>query len=184
MEFVRFPSVSVQPKQANDVKRCVAWLRNHLKKIGLLKVKIVSTQGHPIVYAESRHAPGLPTVLIYGHYDVQPPDPVSEWTSPPFEPTVRGNDLYGRGACDDKGQLFTHVKAIEAYIHTAGRLPVNVKCMFEGEEDIGSPNLRGFIRRNRRALEANAAIISDSPMLGIDRPSLTVFRARPIGTGT
>jgi acetylornithine deacetylase/succinyl-diaminopimelate desuccinylase-like protein len=173
MEFVRFPSVSVQPKHANDVKRCAAWLGNHLKKVGLEKVRIVPTQRHPVVYAEWLHAPRLPTVLIYGHYDVQPPDPLSEWTSPPFKPTVRGNDLYGRGACDDKGQLFTHVKAIEAYLHTTGRLPVNVKCLFEGEEEIGSPNLPGFIERNRQVLGAHLAVMSDTRMLGPNRPSLT-----------
>lgn len=173
IEFVRFPSVSVQPKHSNDVKRCAAWLGNHLKKVGLHKVKIVPTQRHPVVYAEWLQAPRLPTVLIYGHYDVQPPDPVSEWTSPPFEPTVRGNDLYGRGTCDDKGQLFTHVKAIEACLHTAGRLPVNVKCLFEGEEEIGSPNLTGFIEQNRRLLRAHLVVMSDTRMLGPNRPSLT-----------
>jgi len=173
MNFVRFPSVSVQPKHARDVKRCAAWLGNHLKKVGLQKVKIVPTHRHPIVYAEWLQAARFPTVLIYGHYDVQPPDPLSEWTSPPFEPSVRGNNLYGRGACDDKGQLFTHVKAIEACLRTTGRLPVNVKCLFEGEEEIGSPNLTGFIERNRRILGAHLAVISDTRTLGPNRPSLT-----------
>jgi acetylornithine deacetylase/succinyl-diaminopimelate desuccinylase-like protein len=160
MDFVRFPSVSVQPKHAEDVKRCAAWLGNHLKKVGLERVKVMPTQRHPVVYAEWLHAPDLPTLLIYGHYDVQPPDPLAEWTSPPFHPTIRGNNLYGRGASDDKGQLFTHVKAIAGYLHLMGRLPINVKCLFEGEEEIGSPHLTGFIRRNY------------------------LFRARPIGTGT
>jgi len=173
MEFVRFPSVSAQPKRAGDVRRCSAWLENHLKKVGLEKVKVVPTQRHPVVYAEWLHARGLPTVLIYGHYDVQPPDPLSEWASPPFEPTVRGNNLYGRGACDDKGQLFTHVKAIESFLHVTGRLPVNVKCLFEGEEEIGSPHLTDFIEQNRRALRANFAVMSDTRMLGPNRPSLT-----------
>jgi acetylornithine deacetylase/succinyl-diaminopimelate desuccinylase-like protein len=173
MDFVRFPSVSVQPKHAEDVKRCAAWLGNHLKKVGLERVKVMPTQRHPVVYAEWLHAPDLPTLLIYGHYDVQPPDPLAEWTSPPFHPTIRGNNLYGRGASDDKGQLFTHVKAIAGYLHLMGRLPINVKCLFEGEEEIGSPHLTGFIRRNRQALAAHVAVISDSPMLGMDRPSLT-----------
>jgi acetylornithine deacetylase/succinyl-diaminopimelate desuccinylase-like protein len=173
MEFVRLPSVSVQPKHGDDVKRCAVWLGNHLKKVGLEEVKIVPTQRHPIVYAEWLHAPRRPTVLIYGHYDVQPPDPLSEWIYPPFKPTVRGNDLYGRGACDDKGQLFTHVKAIESYLHTAGRLPVNVKCLFEGEEEIGSPNFDDFVERNRRVLGARLAVMSDTRMLGPNRPSLT-----------
>jgi acetylornithine deacetylase/succinyl-diaminopimelate desuccinylase-like protein len=173
MEFVRFPSVSAQPKHAGDIRRCSAWLGNHLKKVGLQKVKVVRTHRHPVVYAEWLHAPSLPTVLIYGHYDVQPPDPLSEWASPPFEPTVRGNNLYGRGACDDKGQLFTHVKAIEGFLHATGRLPVNVKCLFEGEEEIGSPHLTDFVERNRRALGAQLAVMSDTRMLGPSRPSLT-----------
>jgi acetylornithine deacetylase/succinyl-diaminopimelate desuccinylase-like protein len=173
MEFVRFPSVSAQPKRAGDVRRCSAWLGNHLKKVGLEKVKVVPTQRHPVVYAEWLHARGLPILLIYGHYDVQPPDPLSEWASPPFEPTLRGNNLYGRGACDDKGQLFTHVKAIESFLQVTGRLPVNVKCLFEGEEEVGSPHLTDFIEQNRRALRANFAVMSDTRMLGPNRPSLT-----------
>ena len=173
MDFVRFPSVSAQPKHADDMKRCAAWLGKHLKKVGLEKVNVVPTQRHPVVYAEWLHAPGMPTVIIYGHYDVQPPDPLSEWASPPFEPTVRGDNLYGRGACDDKGQLFTHVKAIEGFLHVTGRLPVNVKCLFEGEEEIGSPHLTDFIERNRRALRAHFAVMSDTRMLGRNRPSLT-----------
>ena len=173
MDFVRFPSVSVQPRYADDVKCCSAWLGNHLKKVGLQKVKVLPTERHPVVYAEWLHAPALPTVLIYGHYDVQPPEPIAEWTSPPFQPTIRGTNLYGRGAADDKGQLFTHVKAIEGYLRPKGRLPINVKCLFEGEEEIGSPHLKDFIRRNRRALAAQVAVISDAPMLGVNRPSLT-----------
>jgi acetylornithine deacetylase/succinyl-diaminopimelate desuccinylase-like protein len=173
MNFVRFPSVSGQPKQAGNVSRCAAWLGNHLKKVGMQKVKVVPTRRHPVVYAEWRQAPGLPTALIYGHYDVQPPDPISEWVSPPFAPMVRENNLYGRGACDDKGQLFTHIKAIECYLRVAGRLPINVKCLFEGEEEIGSPHLTGFVERNRRTLAAQFAVMSDTRMLGPGRPSLT-----------
>jgi acetylornithine deacetylase/succinyl-diaminopimelate desuccinylase-like protein len=173
VDFMRLPSVSSQPNHANEVKRCAAWLGSHLKKIGLEKVKVIPTQRHPVVYAEWQHAPRLPTVLVYGHYDVQPPDPLSEWISPPFQPAVRGGNLYGRGACDDKGQLFTHVKAIESYLRVVGRLPVNVKCLFEGEEEIGSPNLASFIERNRRALAANFAVMSDTRMLGPNAPSLT-----------
>src|SRR5262245_27254754 len=129
MDFVRFPTVSTLPKHADDLKKCAAWLANHLRQVGLGHVKVVPTRGHPLVYAERWRAPGRPTVLIYGHYDVQPPDPLHEWRSPPFEPTVRGNDLYGRGACDDKGQMFAHVKALEAYLQTERALPVNVKCL-------------------------------------------------------
>jgi acetylornithine deacetylase/succinyl-diaminopimelate desuccinylase-like protein len=124
MGFVHFPSVSAQPKHANDVKNCAAWLAAHLRGIGLENVAVVPTARHPIVYGDWRHAPG-PTVLIYGHYDVQPADPLSEWRSPPFEPAVRGEDLFGRGASDDKGQLFAHIKAVESCLRAAGRLPVN-----------------------------------------------------------
>lgn len=136
------------------------------------RVTVVPTGGHPIVYAECCHTPGRPTVLIYGHYDVQPAEPLDEWQSPPFEPMVRGNDLYGRGASDDKGQLFAHMKALEAFLQTGGELPVNVKCLFEGEEEIGSPNLTAFLRRDRHALAADVAVLSDMPCWRqIGRPS-------------
>jgi acetylornithine deacetylase/succinyl-diaminopimelate desuccinylase-like protein len=173
VDFVRFPSVSAQPKHADDVKRCASFFGSHLRRVGLEKIKVVDTQRHLVIYTELLRAPGLPTLLIYGHYDVQPPDPLSGWISPPFQLTIRGNDIYGRGVCDDKGQLFTHVKAIESYLHAGIRLPVNVKCLFEGEEEIGSPNLSGFIERNRRALAADFAVMSDTRMLGPNRPSLT-----------
>jgi acetylornithine deacetylase/succinyl-diaminopimelate desuccinylase-like protein len=153
--------------------KCAAWLADHLRRIGLDHARVLPTERHPLVYAAWRHAPARPTVLIYGHYDVQPPDPLNEWQSPPFEPTVRGQDLYGRGACDDKGQMFTHVKALEAYLKAEGRLPVNVKCLFEGEEEIGSPSLSPFLKRNRRALAANVAVMSDMPIPAPDRPALT-----------
>jgi acetylornithine deacetylase/succinyl-diaminopimelate desuccinylase-like protein len=171
--FVRFPSVSAQPQHATNIKKCAAWLAEHLRQIGLQTVKLVPTPRHPLVYAEWRKAPSKPTLLIYGHYDVQPPDPLSEWQSPPFEPIVRGDNLYGRGASDDKGQLFAHVKALESYFRTADRLPVNVKCVFEGEEEIGSPNLSAFLSRNRRRLVADVAVVSDTRMPAPDRPAIT-----------
>jgi acetylornithine deacetylase/succinyl-diaminopimelate desuccinylase-like protein len=171
--FIRFPSVSAQTERRQDVRRCAAWLENHLQRIGLEKTKVIPTARHPIVYAEWRHAPARPTVLIYGHYDVQPVDPLSDWRSPPFNPAIRGEYLFGRGASDDKGQLFAHVKAIEAFLHTRRALPVNVRCLFEGEEEIGSPHLHPFIWRNRRQLAADAAVISDTRMLAPDRPVIT-----------
>jgi acetylornithine deacetylase/succinyl-diaminopimelate desuccinylase-like protein len=171
--FIRFPSVSAQSDHADDVKQCAAWLANHLHRVGMNRVKAIPTRRHPIVYAEWRHRSDRPSVLIYGHYDVQPPDPLHEWRSPPFEPAMRGNDLYGRGACDDKGQLFTHVKAIEAYLETAGALPVNVRCLFEGEEEIGSPNLREFLASNRRRLGADVAVMSDMPIVAPNQPAIT-----------
>jgi acetylornithine deacetylase/succinyl-diaminopimelate desuccinylase-like protein len=119
-EFVRFPSVSAQPGHMRDVEACAHWLGNHLRNIGLRTVEVISTAGHPIIYADSIAFAHLPTVLIYGHYDVQPVDPLTEWAMPPFEPTIHGNDLFGRGASDDKGQMFAHVKALESYLQTAG----------------------------------------------------------------
>lgn len=175
-DFVRFSTVSAQPKHAEDLKKCAAWLANHLRGIGLEHVKVIPTtppRGHPIIYAEWQHAPRRPTVLIYGHYDVQPVDPLHEWHTPPFEPTVRGDDIYGRGASDDKGQLFVHVKALESYLRTTGSLPVNVKCLFEGEEEIGSPNLTSFIERNKGPLAADFAVLSDMRILAPDRPAIT-----------
>jgi acetylornithine deacetylase/succinyl-diaminopimelate desuccinylase-like protein len=171
-EFVRFPSVSAQPRHADDVKRCAQWLASHLRRIGLSDAAVIATPRHPIVHAVWRGAVARPTVLIYGHYDVQPPDPLAEWHSPPFDPTVRGQDLFGRGACDDKGQMFAHVKAIEAYLQTQRRLPVNVKCLFEGEEEIGSPNLVPFVARNTDPLAADVAVMSDTRMLAPNRPAL------------
>ena len=172
-DFVRFPSVSNQPRHAGDVRRCASWLASHLRRVGLEHVRIVSTSRHPIVYAAWQHAQGRPTLLIYGHYDVQPPEPLSEWRTPPFEPVVRDNNLYGRGACDDKGQLFTHVKALESYLKTERSLPVNVKCVFEGEEELGgSPGLETFVKKNQSALRADAALMSDTRMLGPGRPAL------------
>lgn len=173
-ELVRFPSISSQPKYAADLKRCASWLTGHLKRIGMTNARIVPTKGHPLVYASWQRDPRRPTVLIYGHYDVQPPDPLAEWHTPPFQPVVRNNNLYGRGACDDKGQLFAHVKALEAYLKTEGSLPVNVKCLFEGEEELGgSPALEAFVARNKDGLRADAAVMSDTRMLGPNRPAIS-----------
>jgi acetylornithine deacetylase/succinyl-diaminopimelate desuccinylase-like protein len=171
--FVRFPSISAQPRHAADVRACARWLAGHLRRIGLEHVRLIPTARHPIVYADWLHAPGRPTVLVYGHYDVQPVDPPSAWTAPPFGAVVRGGKLYGRGACDDKGQMFAHVKALEAHLRARGRLPVNVKCLFEGEEELGSPSLIPFLSRNRRALAADVVVISDTAAAGPDRPAIT-----------
>ena len=171
-QFVRFPSISAQPRHAEDVKRCAHWLANQLRRTGLDDVSVIATRRHPLVHAAWRGAAGRPTVLIYGHYDVQPVDPLGEWHSPPFAPTVRGQDLFGRGACDDKGQMFAHLKALQAYLQTRHALPVNVKCLFEGEEEIGSPNLVPFVAHNQKALAADVAVMSDTRMLAPDRPAL------------
>jgi acetylornithine deacetylase/succinyl-diaminopimelate desuccinylase-like protein len=171
-EFVSFPSISAQPRHAGDVKKCAHWLAIQLRRIGLDDVSIIATRRHPLVRAAWREASACPTVLIYGHYDVQPVDPLNEWHSPPFDPTVRGQDLFGRGACDDKGQMFAHVKALESYLQTRHALPVNIKCLFEGEEEIGSPHLVPFVSRNKDALAADVAVMSDTRMLAPDRPAL------------
>jgi acetylornithine deacetylase/succinyl-diaminopimelate desuccinylase-like protein len=172
-EFLRFPSVSSQSERAGDVRDCALWLARHLKGIGLDRVQIIPTRRNPIVYASWRHAPNRPTLIIYGHYDVLPGEPLGEWLTPPFTPTIRDNSVHGRGAADDKGQLFCHVKAIESYLRTNGALPVNLICLFEGEEEIGSPNLTPFVERNRRALSAVAAVISDTRMISAEQPAIS-----------
>src|ERR1700722_516690 len=172
-QFVRFPSVSNQPQRAGDLRKCASWLAAPLRRIGLEQVRIVPTDRHPVVYAAWHHARGRPTLLLYGHYDVQPAEPVEQWRTPPFDPVVKHNNLYGRGASDDKGQLFTHVKALESYLKTERALPVNVKCIFEGEEELGgTPGLESFVQRNQTALRADAALVSDTRMLGPERPAL------------
>ncbi len=171
--FIGFPSVSAQRGHAGDVGKCAAWLAGHLREIGLSEVKVVPTPRHPIVYASWRYAPGNPTVLIYGHYDVQPAEPLEEWHSAPFEPIVHGEYLYGRGASDDKGQMFVHVKAIESHLKTTGVLPVNIICLFEGEEEIGSPNLQSFLTSEAHIRAADCAVVSDMQIPASDRPAIT-----------
>jgi len=173
LDLLRIPSISTQPEHKPDVERAAAWLRDQLLAAGFPHADILPTAGHPVVYAEWLPAgPHAPTILIYGHYDVQPPDPLDEWRTPPFEPTIVGDDLFARGASDDKGQLYTHLKAIEAFQATAGAPPVNVKCIFEGEEEIGSPNLELFVRQHAELLAADVAVISDADILSKDLPSI------------
>jgi len=172
--LVRIPSVSADPRHARDVGRCATHLAAELHRIGLDRVRVVPTGRHPLVYGEWCRLLGRPTVLVYGHYDVQPVDPLAAWHIPPFQPTRRGEDLYGRGTSDDKGQLCAHLAAIEAWLRGAGRLPVNIRCLFDGEEEIGSPSLTGFLRRHRSSLAADVAVISDTRMLGPGRPAVTV----------
>ena len=155
------------------MKRCAEWLAKQLGKAGLDRVRVLPTRRHPIVYGEWLGAARKPTVLIYGHYDVQPAEPLKDWRFPAFGAEIHDGFMHGRGASDDKGQLFAHVKAIESLLKSKRRLPVNVKCLFEGEEEIGSPNLLPFLQRNRRALRADAAVMSDTRMLGPDQPALT-----------
>jgi acetylornithine deacetylase/succinyl-diaminopimelate desuccinylase-like protein len=171
--FLRIPSISTQPEHKPDIERAAAWLRDKLLEAGFPEAEVMPTAGHPVVYAEWMAAGAdAPTILIYGHYDVQPPDPLDLWETPPFEPTVIGEDIFARGASDDKGQLYVHVKAVEAFKKTRGAPPVNVKCIFEGEEESGSPSLEPFIREHEDLLAADVAVISDTGMLGKDTPSI------------
>ena len=173
-EFLRFPSVSSQPARTEDSRQCATWLARHLQQIGLERVRVIPTRGNPIVYASWTNAGKCrPTVLIYGHYDVLPGEPRAGWQTPPFAPTIKGQDIYARGAADDKGQLFCHVKAIECWLRGAGKLPVNLKCLFEGEEEIGSTHLLPFVQRNQHTLAADAAVISDTKMLAPGTPAIS-----------
>ncbi|MGC9398303.1 MAG: dipeptidase [Anaerolineae bacterium] len=170
--FLRIPSVSTQAKHKDDVLHAAQWLRDRLLDAGMKQAEVLETAGHPVVYAAWMVDEDAPTVLVYGHYDVQPPDPLDEWRTPPFEPTQVGEDLFARGASDDKGQLYAHVKALEAFHETAGAPPVNVKCIFEGEEEMGSPSLEPFIAAHRDLLAADVAVISDTHVLGKETPSI------------
>lgn len=172
-QLVAIPSISTDPKYAGAVQACAEWLATHLKRSGFDGVRVFQTPRHPIVYAEKLVGPQRPTLLIYGHYDVQPVEPASAWTVPPFGGLIRGNKLYGRGASDDKGQFFTHIKALELLLATRQPLPLNVKLLLEGEEEIGSPNLDAFVRQHQRLLCADWAVLSDTNMISAQQPSLT-----------
>src|SRR5690606_21879858 len=171
-EFLRIPSISTDSRHRDDIQRAAQFLVKQFEQIGLTRAEIFSTDGHPLVYAERIEDPSLPTILIYGHYDVQPVDPIELWESPPFEPAVRDGELYARGAADDKGQLFIHLKSVEAFLRTGTPLPVNVKYLIEGEEEIGSPNLDPFVRAHKDLIDADAVVISDTAMFARDIPSI------------
>jgi acetylornithine deacetylase/succinyl-diaminopimelate desuccinylase-like protein len=168
--WLRIPSISTQPEHAPDVRAAAEFAAHYLKDMGMDKVEIRETAGHPIVYAESITNHQLPILLIYGHFDVQPTDPDEEWTRPPFEPTIDGDNLYARGASDDKGQAFAILAALESYFKTSGKLPVNVKVLLEGEEEITSPHLPIYIREHAEELKADAILIADQDMLDPEHP--------------
>ena len=170
--LIRIPSVSAQPAHDADTRRAAEFIRDDLAAMGLA-AGLVETKGHPIVYAEGPAVPGKPTLLVYGHYDVQPPEPLEPWLSPPFEPTVRDGNLYARGATDDKGQMFTHLKAAEAWLKDGGGLPVNVKYLIEGEEEVGGANLEAYVAENRDKLRCDYAVISDTSQFGPGMPAIT-----------
>jgi len=169
---LRIPSVSAQPQHKADVERCARHIAQDLKALGMTRVEVFPTAGHPVVYAEWLGAPGRPTALLYGHYDVQPPEPLDLWKTPPFEPTVRDGKLFARGAVDDKGQVYMHLKAIEAHMKVSGALPINLKVVIEGEEEVGSDNLAKFLREKRSMLDADVIVVSDTGMPGPDQPAL------------
>src|SRR5436190_8030920 len=171
-QYLAIPSISALPEHQGDVRRAAEWTAEQMRQIGLENVKLLETPGNPIVYGDWLHAPGAPTMLFYGHYDVQPVDPVDLWESPPFDATVRDGELYARGAADDKGQVFMHFKAVEAYMKQAGHLPLNMKFFIEGEEEVGSAHLDEFVRTNKAMLAADVVAISDTAMIGKGVPSI------------
>lgn len=173
VDLLRIPSVSADSKYADDVKRCANLVKQSLLNAGADSAEICETEGHPIVYSEKIIDPAKPTVLVYGHYDVQPPDPMDLWNSPPFDPQIIDGKIYARGACDDKGQFYMHVKAFELMMRT-NSLPCNVKFMIEGEEEVGSSNLGVFVRENKERLAADVILISDTSIISNDTPSITV----------
>lgn len=172
-EFLRIPSISTSSEHKEDVRTAANFLLKKLKELNLDRVELFETDGNPIVYGELVTDHSKPTVLVYGHYDVQPPDPLDLWETQPFEPTVRNGDIYARGASDDKGQSFTHIKALEAYQKSDKEFPVNIKFIFEGEEEIGSPNLVPFIESHKDLLSCDMVLISDTAMFAEDTPSIT-----------
>ena len=178
IDLLKIPTISADSKYNDDIKRGASWVKNALEKAGCLETEIFPTKGHPIVYGEHLTDPNLPTVLVYGHYDVQPPDPIELWDSPPFEPVIKKTELhqegavFARGACDDKGQMYMHIKALEMMVKN-DELPCNVKFMIEGEEEVGSDNLELFIEQNQEKLSNHVILISDTGMISNTQPSIT-----------
>src|SRR5437588_2967615 len=174
-DLLRIPSVSTLPQHKKDILQAAQFLADELKRIGMENVQIIQTAGHPLVYCDWLHAKGKPTVLSYGHYDVQPPDPLDEWKTAPFEPTERDGNIYARGAVDDKGQIYMHVKALEALLQAhGGKLPVNVKVLLEGEEEIGGESIAKYVAENPGKLKADFALVSDTEMFAPELPTLNV----------
>lgn len=173
--FLKIPSISTLPEHKPDIRRAVEFLASELREMGMKGVEIIEGKEnqHPLLYAEWLEASGRPTLLIYGHYDVQPPDPLEEWTSPPFEPTVRNDNIYARGAVDDKGQAYLLVKAIEGFLKTEGKLPINVKFLIEGEEEVGGEHIEEYVAAHADRLKADAALICDTEMFAPELPTIT-----------
>src|SRR3954468_16570901 len=170
--LLAIPSISALPEHAADVKRCAEWCADEMRRIGMQNVRLIETPGNPVVYGDWLGAPEAPTILFYGHYDVQPVDPLNLWVSPPFDATIRDGEIYARGSADDKGQVFMHFKAVEAHLKQNGRLPCNIKVILEGEEEVGSANLDNFVKAHKDKLSADVVVISDSPMFDRGIPSI------------
>ncbi|MEJ2284794.1 MAG: M20/M25/M40 family metallo-hydrolase, partial [Desulfobacterales bacterium] len=175
-EFLRIPSISSLPEHAADVRRAADWVADRLKAAGIEAVQVLPTEGHPVVYGQWLHASGGPTIMIYGHFDTQPVDPVELWSRPPFEPVIKDDRVYARGASDDKGNMLAPILAVEAMLKTRGTLPVNVKFFFEGQEEIGSPDLPGFIASRRDLLACDWILSADGGQWDQDQPALVVGR--------
>ena len=171
--FLRIPSISALSEHKTDILRAAEFARAELERAGL-DAELIEGQGNPLVYGEWLGAPGKPTILFYGHYDVQPPDPLDEWKSPPFEPEVRGNDIFARGAADDKGQVYLQIKAVEGLMKTTGRLPVNVKFLLEGEEETGGEHIEAYVKTRPPRLKADAAVVCDTELFAPDLPTICV----------
>lgn len=171
-QYLSIPSISAMPEHRGDVRRCAEFTAAEMTRIGLEHVRVIETAGHPIVYGDWLNATDAPTLLLYGHYDVQPADPLDQWLTPPFEPAVRDGQIFARGAADDKGQVFAHLKAIEAHLSKTGRLPINIKVLIEGEEEVGSEHLGAYVREHVTDLAADAVVISDTEMFDRGVPSL------------
>jgi acetylornithine deacetylase/succinyl-diaminopimelate desuccinylase-like protein len=172
LDFLRIPSISSLPEHAGDVQQAAEWVANRMRQAGIEEVRILPTGGHPVVYGEWLHAPDKPTIMIYGHFDTQPVDPLHLWNSPPFEPVVEGDRIYARGATDDKGNMFAPILAVEALLRSEGKLPVNVKFFFEGQEEIGSPTIPGFVEANKSLFACDMVLSSDGSQWEEDQPAL------------
>src|ERR1035438_7255265 len=178
-EFIRIPSISTAPEHKDDVHKAAEFVAAKLRDAGMENIEIVETERHPLVYADWLHAPGKPTVLCYGHFDVQPADPLELWESPPFEPAIRNGNLYARGSADDKGQMYMHIKALEALRAVNGTLPVNIKFLVEGEEEVGGVSVAQYVAANPEKLKADVALVSDTSMYepGMPKSSKQIGRA-------
>ncbi len=173
-QFLRIPSISTLPEHRPDIQRAANFVAGELTRAGLREVRLIEGQGNPLVYGHWLDAPGQPTLLLYGHYDVQPPDPLDEWKSPPFEPSIRGDDIFARGASDDKGQTYILIKAVEGLLQTRGSLPVNVRFVIEGEEEVSGQHIESYIREKGRHIGADAVIICDTEMFAPGLPTLCI----------